>query len=442
MTTTLSEPCEPSTISASRTTRSQPSLPPQRHPIGLFIVCAVELCERFSGTLLASLLVLYLNERLGMTQGAATRLSGVFSGMAYVSSLAGGVLAERVLGTRRAILLGLVLLTLGYAALSVDRAISLYPALVLLIAGQALFKPNLTASVSKLYSPDDKRREDAYGLFYTAINISAAFAPLAGGALRSAYGWRIAFAVAGVAMLMSIGVFVIGYRRISATATGTACSRGEPPGSRAVVVTLARALPSVAGLLGAVLLFTAAFEQSGQSLVFWARDCTRRVVLGYTVPPSYFLAAPGALVLLLQPALGALMRSLRMRGREPSAHGKLAAGLVFSALAYVLMTWASVVQSGAGQVSAFWLIGCFCSLTIAELLIYPIGMALVTRLVPASAAAGAMSLWLVAIALGQWLAGELGALWEIWPHVWFFVLAAGCSIGALGMLALSWRRIA
>ncbi len=152
----------------------------RRHPASLLYVCAVELCERFAASLLASLLVLYLNERLGMAQGQATRLGGVFSGLAYVSSLAGGILADRVLGMRRAVVLGLLLLAFGYLALSLDRAVALYPGLALLIAGQALFKPNLTAIVGKLYAPNDKRREDAYGVFYTAINIGAAAAPLAG----------------------------------------------------------------------------------------------------------------------------------------------------------------------------------------------------------------------------------------------------------------------
>lgn len=413
-----------------------------RHPAGLIYVCAVELCERFAASLLASLLVLYLNERLGMSQGHATRLGGAFSGIAYVSSLAGGVLADRVLGVRRAIMLGLLLLAVGYVVLALDRAATLYPALVLLVAGQALFKPNLTAIVGKLYAPDDTRRGEAYGVFYTAINVSAATAPLAGGALRSTYGWGVAFAAASVAMLLALVVFFIGYRRISEGVEGAERCSDAYLEARAVVATLVQTLPMLVGLLMATLLFTATFEQSGQSLVFWARDCTRRIVFGHTVPPSYLLAVPGAAVLLMQPALSLVMRLLRARGREPSSLAKIGAGAVFSAFAYALMIWAALRQHGAGQVSALWLLGCFFVLTIGELLFYPIGMALVTSLVPVRAAAGAMGLWFVAIALGQWLAGESGALWETWPHPRFFAMLAGASLGALGFLALSSRRIA
>lgn len=414
---------------------------PHRHPISLHYVCAVELCERFAASLFASLLVLYLNERLGMTQGQATRLSGAFSGIAYLASVAGGMLADRVIGARRAILLGLLLLTLGYAALSLDRATGLYPALLFLVAGQALFKPSMTAIVGKLYAPDDRRREDAYGVFYTAINISAATAPLAGGALRNTYGWSVAFAAAGVATLFAIGVFFLGYRRISEAAVSAERGSNTSSESSSVVATLVRTLPMLAGLLSSVLLFTAVFEQSGQSLVFWARDCTRRVVFGYTVPPSYFLALPGTIVLLMQPALSLIMRSLREKGQEPTAQAKIGAGVSCGVLAYAFMTWAAVEQRNVGPVSAFWLLGCFFVLTLGELLIYPIGMALVTRLVPAHAGAGAMGLWLVALALGQWLAGASGVLWEAWPHPWFFAMLAGTSIGALGLLTLSSKRI-
>jgi POT family proton-dependent oligopeptide transporter len=106
------------------------------------------------------------------------------------------------------------------------------------------------------------------------------------------------------------------------------------------------------------------------------------------------------------------------------------------------MTWAAVKQPGTGQVSALWLLGCFFMLTLGELLLYPVGMALITSLIPKRAAAGAIGLWFVAVALGQWLAGESGALWETWPHARFFAMLAGVSLAALGFLALSSSRIA
>jgi hypothetical protein len=140
-----------STASQASVSSRPSSLPldiPQRrkpeHPKGFYSLCAVELFERFAGTLLGSLLLLYLSERLGMTTGSATRLSGTFNAAIYLSSVIGGVIADRWLGTRRAMLLGTLLLALGYAVLSMDSATLLYPSVGLLMLGHALFKPSIT----------------------------------------------------------------------------------------------------------------------------------------------------------------------------------------------------------------------------------------------------------------------------------------------------------
>lgn len=120
------------------------------HPSGFYALCAVELFERFAGTLLGSLLLLYLNERLGMAAGSATRLGGIFNAAIYLSSVIGGVIADRWLGTRWAMLLGTLLLALGYTVLSMDRATLLYPAAGLLMVGHALFKPSISSAVGVL----------------------------------------------------------------------------------------------------------------------------------------------------------------------------------------------------------------------------------------------------------------------------------------------------
>lgn len=171
-----------------------------RHPIGLYALCAVELFERFAGSLLGSLLLLYLNERLGMPAGTATRTGGAFNAAVYLSSVIGGVIAGRWLGTRRAILLGAGLLAVGYVVLSMDRASLLYPSAGLLILGHELFKPSISSAVGRLYDPSDRRREDAFSLFCVVFNVGSACGPLAVGFLRTVWGWSAAFAVAGLAM--------------------------------------------------------------------------------------------------------------------------------------------------------------------------------------------------------------------------------------------------
>jgi len=374
-----------------------------RHPVGLYALCIVELFERFAGTLLGSLLLLYLCERLGMAAGSATRLGGAFNAAIYLSSVIGGIIADRWLGTRRAMLLGALLLALGYAVLSMESPTLLYLAAGLLMVGHALFKPSISSAVGKLYPRNDPRRDDAYSLFYVVFNIGSGCGPIAGGFLRSQVGWSAAFAVAGLAMMAALAIGLLCFRFVVETAGPS--RENEPANSRAVVPST---WPTAAllGVLGSGLLFTAVYEQSGQSLLLWARDCTWHSLLGYSFPPSSLLGLPGLLVLGIQPLLSRTQSALSRRGHRPSPLVRIGIGLLCGVVAYLIMVIAALRQARSqGLVSPAWLVACFAALTVAELLVYPLCMSLVTRLAPPAATAVAMGLWLVSLAGGHWLAG-------------------------------------
>ena len=410
-----------------------------RHPVGLYVLCAVELFERFAGTLLGSLLLLYLNERLGMASSTATRVGGAFNAAVYLSSVIGGVLADRWLGTRRAILLGAGLLAVGYAVLSIDRATLLYPSAGLLILGHALFKPSISSAVGKLYKPRDRRRDDAFSLFYVVFNIGSACGPLAGGFLRTAWGWSAAFAVAGLAMLFALAAGLLSYRWLTETA------QQHTEEAAALSKEVARSswpIAAMVGILAAGLLFTAVYEQTGQSLILWARDCTRRSLLGYSFPASSLLGVPGLLVLGMQPLLNRALSVLSRRGNRPSLLARIGIGLLFGVVAYVIMIGAAVRQGRTQElVGPWWLVACFVALTVGELLVYPLCMALMTRLAPPTASAAAMGLWMAAVAGGQWLAGEVAAHWSMWSHPVFFLVLAALALAAIVVLALAARPI-
>ncbi len=410
-----------------------------RHPVGLNVLCVVELFERFAGSLLGSLLLLYLNERLAMASSTATRMGGAFNAAVYLSSVMGGVIADRWLGTRRAILLGAGLLAVGYAVLSMDRAMLLYPSAGLLVLGHGLFKPNISSAVGKLYDPNDRRRDDAFSIFYVVFNIGSACGPLAGGFLRTAWGWSAAFAVAGLAMLFALAAGLLCYRWL----TGPAQQYPEEGAARSKDVACSSwPIAAMAGILAAGLLFTAVYEQTGQSLLLWARDCTRRSLLGYSFPASTLLGVPGLLVLGIQPLLSRTVSTLMQHRCRPSLLGRIRLGLLSGVGAYVIMLFAALRQDGAqGLVSPLWLVACFVALTVGELLVYPLSMALVTRLAPKTATAAAMGLWMAALAGGQWLAGEVAAHWAMWSHTTFFSLLATLALAAIVALALATRSI-
>ncbi len=407
-----------------------------RHPVGLYLLCVVELCERFAGSLLGSLLLLYLNERIGLSPGIATRLGGAFNAAVYLSSVLGGVVADRWLGTYRAILLGAALLAVGYGVLSVDRATALYPAAGLLVLGHALFKPNISTAVGKLYDRGSPRREDAFSVFYVVFNIGAACGPVAGGALRAGYGWSVAFSVAALAMLLALGAGILSYRWLAATvhSQGTAAANSAKPLARP-----AWPLGAMAGILGAGLLFTASYEQSGQSLLFWTRDCTQRSLLGHSLPPSSLLALPGLLVLMLQPLLTRTMSSFAKRRHPPTVLSRIQVGLGFGVVAYLIMVGAALLHGQRqAAVSPWWLLACFVALTIGELLVYPLMMALVTRLAPPTGTAAAMGLLMASFAAGQLLAGEVAARWAVWSSTTLFATLAGIALAA--SVVMRWAR--
>lgn len=416
---------------------SSPSV--ARHPVGLYLLCVVELCERFAGSLLGSLMLLYLNERLGMAAGSAARWTGAFNGAVYGASVLGGFLADRILGTRRAILLGAALLALGYAVLSMDQRGSFYAAAGLLVFGHALFKPNIVAAVGKLYGRGDHRRDEGYSVFYVVLNIGAAIGPLAGGWLATAYGWSIAFGVAALAMLLVLVLGCTSYSRLTATEQGSERDVMEPPSPR---VSQTQMIVAAGAVLVALLLFTATYEQAGQSLLFWARDCTRRTLLGHTVPPSYLLAVPAIGVLTVQPVLARLLAALAKRGREPSQRARMQAGMLCSVAAYGLMVEAARRHAQhRAAVSVGWVGGCLAALTLAELLVYPVSMALITRLAPPSLTALATGFWMAAVAIGAWLAGLLAARWAVWPHVALFSALVALALLAAAVLAATRARI-
>lgn len=408
-----------------------------RHPVGLYALCAIELFERFAASLLGSLLLLYLNERLGLTLSTATRWSGSFNAMVYLSSVLGGIVADRVLGTRRSVLLGATLLAAGYVTLSLDAAPLLYPAAALLVAGHALFKPSISASVSKLYGPTDARREEAYSLFYVVFNVGAACGPVAGGFLRRYFGWSGAFSVGALAMGIALLLGMLGSGWF--TAQGKAATHAPHPHAEQ-----AQRWPvvSLLGLLCSTLLFTAAYEQSGLSLLLWSRDCTRRALLGHELPASVWLSLPGVLVLAIQPLLRMVIAVWARRSGEPSLVARIGAGLACGVSAYLVMFIAAWTHAAHRvPVSSVWLLVCFVALTLGELLVYPLSMALVTRVAPPHASTIAMSLFLVSLSGGQWLAGEVAAQWATWPHARMFVTLAGLALSALGALALARRSI-
>src|SRR5437667_4656909 len=191
----------------------------RRHPPGLYVLFFTELWERYSFYSMMAILSLYMNEALQFDVAHVGRVYGAYTAAVYFLPLFGGLLADRVLGFNRAIIMGGVLMMCGHLVLGVEALPFFYLGLVLLACGSGLLKPNISTMVGNLYRDRPELRDQAFNLFYMGINIGAFIAPLAVSWFRVRYGWSVAFMSAAVAMLISLTIFTTFKRHVAAAAT-------------------------------------------------------------------------------------------------------------------------------------------------------------------------------------------------------------------------------
>jgi POT family proton-dependent oligopeptide transporter len=427
------------------------------HPRGLAVLFATEGWERFSYFGNAALVVLYMVKYLlepgrvetvlgfGAVKAAleflfgrlepqplASQIFGFYTGLAYFMPVLGGLIADRVLGQRRTVIIGGVLMAIGHFMMAFETLF--LGALLMLILGIGAFKPNISTQVGSLYPPGDDRRDRAYSIFYLGINIGAFLAPLVCGTLAVQYGWHAGFGAAGIGMLVGLGIYLGGQRTLPPDAlprAKTLAAEKKPleSGERRAVLTLIV-------VCALVTMFWAAYDQQGNTLVLWAEDFTDRsidlLVWRGEVPSTWFLALNPLMIFIFTPLIVRLWARQGRQGTELSAISKMAFGCLCVACANLVM--AAAAWTAAGKASTLWLVGYFAIATIGELHLAPVGLALVSKLAPARILSMMMGFWFAATLPGDILAGFLGGFWSTMAKPDFFLMIA--SIAALGSAAI------
>ncbi|HVE77247.1 MAG TPA: peptide MFS transporter, partial [Gemmatimonadaceae bacterium] len=179
-------------------------------PRGLLLVSVVEMWERFSFYGMRALLVLYLVNAIGWSDGDASRLYGTYAGLVWLTPLIGGYLADRLLGTRRSLVIGALVIALGHFLLALQSMTMFYAGLACVIVGTGFFKPNVSTMVGQIYREGDPRRDAGFTIYYMGINTGAFLAPLVCGWLGQRVGWHYGFGAAGVGMLVGLAVYLWG----------------------------------------------------------------------------------------------------------------------------------------------------------------------------------------------------------------------------------------
>jgi len=406
------------------------------------------------------------------TKPEANTLYGWYTGMAYLLPILGGLIADRLIGTHRSMVVGAILITLGHLGLGLsgigsmslsDNGMAVFVAgLALITIGTGHFKPSVSVMVGQLYARDDPRRDGAFSIFYMGINTGAFFCNLVCGWLAVKYGWHYGFAAAAVGMILGLVFYVIG-KPVFLQGIGESTSRHAgkawvflPVGIALAVsigflfkegvlggfdkfvsqtwvyVTMIVAAIAYAAWLIArqekgdrgpvatifiYMLFNAvfwlSFEQAGSSLTTFTDELTDRR-LGFiwdVVPTPIFQSINPLLIILLAPIFGVLWVTLSRRGRSFGQPFKIGAGLIFVGLGYIVMFFAAQrLNSGVSKVGMMYICGCYFLHTVGELILSPTGLSYVAKTAPARHMSSLMGIWFISSFVAGLAAGKVGAL--------------------------------
>src|SRR5262245_29786067 len=320
------------------------------HPPGLTILFLTEMWEKFSYFGMRALLVYYMTKALAMRQEDASWVYGRYTSFAYFTPIIGGLIADRYLGRRRAVILGGSIMAIGHFLMAFPALF--YPALATIAIGNGFFLPSLPSQVRHLYAPDDPRGNAAFSVYYVGINLGAILAPLVCGTLGELYGWHYGFAAAGVGMCIGLAIYIGGSRYLPAEAARV---QAWVPRSQDRDHSDSRRLALLFAVIAFVILFRGAYEQLGNTVALWAdSDVDRSAGLAWTTPSTWFQSVNPLLVLLLTPPLLAIWARRARTAGPTSPLRRMATGALITAASYLLLVFVSA-QSASSGAPAHWL---------------------------------------------------------------------------------------
>lgn len=403
-------------------------------PRGLSVLFLTQMWEIFSYYGMRALLVYYMTKQLLIGQQQASLIYGLYTAAVYFTPIIGGVISDRWLGRRRAVIIGGTVMALGHFLMASEGLF--YFALAAIALGNGLFLPSLPSQIDGLYAKGDPRRGSAYNIYYVGINIGGLLAPLVCGTLGEVYGWHWGFGAAGIGMLAGLMLYVFGGRYLPAdTGIATKDARMRVATTQLQGHDLRQRLLILLAIALTVMLFRGAYEQVGNTIALWAdTGVDRRVAGAYSIPMTWFQALNPLLVIVLTPLFVAHWTRQALKGREPAAARKMSMGALGVAAAYLLL--AGVSATAQGPSSWLWLALFFVVLTSGELFILPVGLGLFARLAPEGHRATTIAAWFFATFGGSLLAGVLGTLWSVVGPTTFFALMAIVAIAAGAVLWL------
>jgi len=426
------------------------------HPKGLFYLAFTEAWERFSYYGMTALLVLYMVNQLLLpghfeqvagftqfraalesvfgplsTQALASQVFGLYSGFVYFTPLLGGLIADRWIGQRNAVVLGVLAMSAGHLAMAFDQSFLL--ALLLLVVGSGFLKGNISAQVGALYPVDEEaRRSRGFAIFSTGINFGAVFGPLVCGLVAQVYGWHAGFGIAAVCMLAGLATYLSGYRHLPARVERRNRQRDR------LTPADVRVLAALIAVIGITSFQSIAYYQIANVLPIWIQQHVALDAAGFSIPIAWYQSIDPLFSILGVPLLFWIWSLQGARRGEPGSLAKIGTG-AWLCMASNLVLVVAIVASRGRPVHPVWPFLACAGQGIAFLYYWPTLLALVSRAAPAAVNATMMGLAFMSLFLSNNLIGWIGGFYERMTPAAFWGLHAAIA-AAGGLLVLVFGR--
>ncbi|HXH99326.1 MAG TPA: peptide MFS transporter [Sphingobacteriaceae bacterium] len=389
------------------------------HPKGLYILFFTELWERFSFYGMRAILVLFLvasstgdNPGFGWTESDALKLYAWYTFLVYLSSIPGGILADKWLGQKKTVYLGGALLVVGHSILAVQALWAFYTGLAFIIAGVGCLKPNISTMVGGLYAPGDERRDKGFTIFYIGINIGAFLSALIVGYVGETHGWHYGFGLAGIGMAIGQIVFMMGQKHLKGVGEASKSLSASEQAAKKKPLTKVEKDRIVVMLISFLLIivFWGAFEQAGGLMNLYADQKTDRTLsfLNWEIPASWFQSVNAFFIITLGAPVAAFWYNWKHKGKESSSIFKMALGVIIMGWGFLFMAAASNQFENEGSSAMYWLVLAYLFHTIGELCASPVALSYITKLSPLKYASIMMGVYFAATGLGNYVAGWVG----------------------------------
>jgi POT family proton-dependent oligopeptide transporter len=396
--------------------------------------------ERFSYYGMRAFLILYMTAPataggLGLADKDAASIYGTYTGSVWGAAIFGGLVADRLLGAYRSVLVGGAIIALGHLVLVFKEITFFYLGLSLIVIGTGLLKPNASTLVGGLYKEGDIRRDAGFSVFYMGINLGAFMGPFIAGYLAQRVDWHLGFGCAAVGMALGLVQYVMGKKhlqpaidRIESRPKAMATNTSQAGGS--LTADEWKRIAAIVVFFVFASIFWGAYEQAASTLSLFGDRYTRHEIFGFDFPSSWFQTVQPISVIILAPIFAWLW--LRLGSREPSSPTKFALGLVFVGISFLMLVpAASIAQSGEGiRVSPWWLIAALFVTEFGELCVSPVGLSLVTKLSPVRLVGLMMGVWFLSNSAGNKLAGWSAGFFSTVPLTQIFGTVATVTIAA------------